>query len=169
MQKTQKKKLTLLDYGELVFKEVFRCCSKCHCVFGSETLGELAPEHSNFGFDIIEFIGRKIFIDYRTEKEVHQALEKRNVKISIREISFLAKKFILYLAQAHKEKEEAVGKLIRAGGGFIVHLDGTCDGASSHFFCVVEEQLKLVLLSRKIPSESAEEIAPILQALKERD
>ena len=167
VQKTQKKKVYLLDYGKLVFNEKFKFCPKCHSIFGSETLRELAPEYSNFSFEIIEFIGKKIFVEYCTEKEVHKALKKRNVKISIREISFLGKKFILYLAQAHKDKEGELGKLIQTNGGYIAHLDSTCDGASPHFFCAVEEQLKLVLLSRKIPSESAEAIIPILQELKE--
>lgn len=56
--------------------------------------------------------------------------------------------------------------MIHLNGGYFVHLDGTCDGASPHMFCALEELLKLVLLARKIPSESAESIIPILEELK---
>ena len=164
-RKTQARKVVLLDFGELLINEKVKFCPDCQSTFGSEQLSELVPEYANFGFEIIEFIGRKLFIDHSTEREVLKALKKRNVKISLREVSFLGKKFILYLAQAHKTKEAEVKELIQRNGGYIVHLDGTCDGASPHFFCAVEELLKLVLISRKIPSESANAIVPILQEL----
>lgn len=157
--------MILLDFGELALKEKVKYCPICKKTFRSEELKMLVPDYSNFGFDVIEFVGRKLFIDYYTEREVLSALNERNVKISLRQISFLGKKFILYLAQAHKSKETEIKGLIQKNGGYIVHLDGTCDGASPHFFCAVEELLKLVLLSRKIPSESIDSIVPILQEL----
>ncbi len=107
-----------------------------------------------------------LFVEHYGEQKVLEALIKRNVLISPKEISVLGKKFILYLARAHKEKETELKGLIQRNGGYVAHLDGTCDGASPHFFCAVEEQLKLVLLSRKIPSESAEAIIPILRDLE---
>jgi hypothetical protein len=107
-----------------------------------------------------------LFIERLTESEVVDALKERNVKICRREVAFLAKKFILYLAAAHKDKESEIKNLIHLNGGYFAHLDGTCDGASPHVFCAMEELLKLVLLSRKIPSESAEAIIPILKELK---
>lgn len=165
VQKTQTRNVTLLDFGDLIFTETVKWCPDCKCVFGSERLKMLAPEYANFGFDVMEFVGKKLFVEDFTESEVLAALKERNVKISPREISFLGKKFILYLAQAHKDKEDEVRELIQKNGGYIVHLDGTCDGASPHFFCAIEELLKLVLLSRKIPSESTEAIIPILQEL----
>ena len=135
-------------------------------MFGSQKLRVLVPEYSNFSYDVIEFIGRKLFTNHLTENDVLQALKERNVKISPSEIAFLGKKYILYLAQAHKEKESAIKGLIQRNGGYIIHLDGTCDGASPHFFCAFEELLKLMLLSRKIPSEAADAIVPILEELK---
>lgn len=166
VQKTQERKVTLLDFGELTFKETFKQCIDCKSVFGSETLRALVPEYSNFGFDVMEFAGRKLFIENYTEDEVFNMITGRNVGISPREIAVLGKKFIIHLALAHKDKESEVREIIQKNGGYIAHLDGTCDGASPHFFCALEEVLKLVLLSKKIPSESAELIIPILQELK---
>ena len=167
MQKTQTKDVVLLDFGELAFNETVKFCPDCGSVFGSEKLRSLVPEYSNIGFDVMEFVGNKLFIEHYTEDKILEALKERNVEISPREISFLGKKFILYLAQAHKNKETEIKGLIQKNGGYIAHLDGTCDGASPHFFCAIEEQLKLVLLSRKIPSESADAIIPILWELEE--
>ncbi len=164
-QKTQKRSVVLLDFGEVLFKETVKYCPSCNGVFGSERLSKLVADYANFSFEIIEFVGRKLFIEHCTEDKVLKALMERNVNISPREISVLGRKFILYLAQAHKDKESEVKGLIQKKGGYIGHLDGTCDGASPHFFCAVEEELKLVLLSRKIPSESIDAITPILRDL----
>lgn len=166
MQKTQNRELILLDVGKVLLKETVKYCADCHCVFGSEKISECVPDYCNFGFEIIEFVGTKFFVEHLTESEVVDALKERNVKICRREIAFLAKKFILYLAEAHKDKESEIKNLIHLNGGYFAHLDGTCDGASPHVFCALEELLKLVLLSRKIPSESAEAIIPILKELK---
>ena len=165
MQKTQERILILLDFGKLIFREKIKYCPDCRSIFGAEQLNELVPEYSNFGFEVIEFIGRQLFIEHHTEKHIREMLGGRNVAISPSQVSFLAKKFILYLAQAHKDKEAELKKLIQKKGGYIVHLDGTCDGDSPHFFCAIEELLQLVLISRKIPSESAEAIIPILREL----
>jgi len=166
VQKTRTRSVILLDFGKVTFNEKVKCCPGCHKTFCSQKLRELVPEYSNFGYDIVEFIGRKLFSDNLTEKEVLQALKERNVMISPSEIAFLGKKFVLYLAQAHKNKESEIKGLVQRNGGYIVHLDGTCDGSSPHLFCALEELLKLVLLSRKIPSESIDAIVSILEELK---
>jgi len=156
----------LLDFGELTFNETVKYCPICDNDFESEKLRRLVPDHANFGFDIIEFVGRKFFIEHYTEDDILEILKERNVQISPREIPVLGRKFVLYLAQAHQNKEAEVRGLIQKNGGYFAHLDGTCDGASPHLFCAVEELLKLVLLSRKIPSESADAIIPILRDLE---
>jgi len=155
-----------LDVGKIHLKETVKYCPDCQCVFGSEKICERVPDYCNFGFEIIEFVGRKLFVERFTECGVVDALKVRNVDICRREVAFLGKKFILYLAEAHKDKESEIKNLIHLNGGYFAHLDGTCDGASPHIFCALEELLKLVLLSRKIPSESAEAITPILKELK---
>ncbi len=166
MQKTQSRNIVLLDVGKIHLRETVKYCPTCKSSFGSEQISGRVPNYCNFGFDIIEFVGRQLFVERFTEDEVVDALKERNVKICRREVAFLGKKFILYLAQAHRDKEAEIKKLIHLNGGYFVHLDGTCDGASPHMFCALEELLRLVLLSRKIPTESAEAIIPILEELK---
>jgi len=166
VQKTQTRKSILLDVGKLFIKETVKYCPDCGEVFGSEDISKRVPDYCNFGFEVIELVGRKLFVERLTEPEIVEVLKERNVEICLREVAFLGRKFILYLAQAHKDKESEIKNLIHLNGGYFVHLDGTCDGASPHVFCALEEFLKLVLLSRKIPTESAEAIIPILKELK---
>lgn len=166
VQKTKPRKGIFLDFGEVWFNQKFKYYAHCECVFNSEELSSLVPEYANFGFDIIEFIGRELFIKNQTESTIVELLKTRNVEISPNEVSYLGKKFILYLAQAHKEKEPEIKRLINLVGGYFIHLDSTCDGGSPHLFCAIEELLRLVLVARKIPSESCESIVPILEELK---
>ena len=51
-------------------------------------------------------------------------------------------------------------------GGYILHLDGTCDGDSPHLVCGLDGLSKIVLNSIKIPSEKADSIVPLLQEIK---
>ena len=166
IQKTKSRKGIFLDFGEVWFKQKFKYCVHCECVFNSEELSSLVPEYANFGFDIIEFIGRELFVKNQTESTIVELLKTKNVAISPNEVSYLGKKFILYLAQAHREKEPEIKHLINLRGGYFIHLDSTCDGDSPHLFCAIEELLRLVLVARKIPSESCESIVPILEELK---
>lgn len=166
IQKTKQRKGIFLDFGTVWFNQKFKYCVGCESVFDSEELNMLVPEYANFGFDVIEFVGRELFIKNQTESEIVRLLKTRNVDISPSEVTYLGKKFILYLAQAHKEKEPEIKHLIHLGGGYFIHLDSTCDGGSPHLFCAIEELLRLVLVARKIPSESCESIIPILEDLK---
>ena len=64
----------------------------------------LVPEFCNFGYDIMEYVGRALFLEHRAVQQIMAALKEKNVTVSDREIAFLGKKFILYLVQAHKDK-----------------------------------------------------------------
>jgi hypothetical protein len=51
-------------------------------------------------------------------------------------------------------------------GGYILHLDGTCEGDSPHLFSCMDEISKIVLGNRKMPTEDSQYIVPLLQRLK---
>jgi hypothetical protein len=56
---------------------------------------------------------------------------------------------------------------MEARGGYILHLDGTCEGASPHLMTGLDEISGIVLHNLKIPSESADNIIPLLERIKE--
>ena len=53
-----------------------------------------------------------------------------------------------------------------ARGGYILHMDGTCEGDSPQLFSCIDEISNLVLGNRKMPSEDSEHIIPLLDELK---
>ena len=123
--KTQKKTLAI---GQFEALEKQRHCSRCGDRYRSEELRSLTPYRGQFGFDVIEYIGRALFVQCRNELAVQAELAARNIPISTSEIGFLGKRFIVYLALAHRECHAAVRQHMAAKGGYILHMDGTCEG-----------------------------------------
>jgi hypothetical protein len=126
----------------------------------------LIPEYCNFGYDIIVFIGESLFLRCRNYQKIRLELQQKNVWISESEIAFLAKKFVLYLGVAHRLAHRKTKKYLRMNGGYILHLDGTCDGGSPHLISVLDGITEIVLDNRKLPSENAGDLIPFLQSIK---
>ena len=53
-------------------------------------------------------------------------------------------------------------------GGYILHVDGTCEGDSPNLFCGLDGISELVLDAIKIPSEKKELLIPLFQRIKEQ-
>jgi len=63
------------------------------------------------------------------------AMAAKNVFISEREVSYLGRKFIIYLALAHRQSRPNLRNLTARKGGYILHVDGTCEGDSPNLYC----------------------------------
>jgi hypothetical protein len=57
---------------------------------------------------------------------------------------------------------------LRGNGGYILHLDGTCEGGGPMLMSTLDSLSQIVLGNRKVPSEKAAEIIPLLQQIKAR-
>jgi len=126
------------------------------------------PHGSKYGFNVLVAVGKMMFIECKNEKQIQSGLKGLNIPISIRQIGYLSKKFIVYLAIAHKESCSRINELFSLRGGYILHLDGTCEGASAHLMSALDEIAQIVLDNVKIPSEKAEQIIPFLQRIRQR-
>lgn len=164
--KTKKRTISTLDIGTVEVIEVVTHCDQCHRSYFSEDLQLLVPQGCKFGFDILIYVGESLFIHHRRDLEIVADLQAKNVFISRREVGELGKKFITYLALAHKEKQPQLRDFFEKRGGYILHLDGTCDGDSPHLIGALDGIENIVLGSVKIPSEKTEQLIPFLEKLK---
>ena len=166
VHKTQSKTVVTLDIGAFTALETCLNCS-CHDeVFGSAELRALVPDRGTFGFDVIVHVGRALFVRCLGVAEVVNELARKNISISKSEVTFLGKKFIAYLAHAHREAKEEIRDAMQKRGGYILHVDGTCEGSSPNLFCGLDELSHLVLDSIKIPSEKKELLVPFFKRIK---
>ncbi len=167
VQKTNPgRRAATLAIGNFIAHETLCYCPACRRVFHSAEFRGLIPEHGNFGYDIIVFIGESLFLRCRNYQEIRVELQRRNIRISESEIAFLAKKFVLYLGVLHRSVQRKTKKYMRLNGGYILHLDGTCDGASPHLISVLDGITEIVLDNKKLPSENSEDLIPFLEGIK---
>ena len=152
--------------GEFNAVETQKKCRHCQAVYGSDELHALTPHGSKFGFDVIEFIGKALFVRCNNESQIRSDLAIRNITISESEIHFLGKRFIVFLMLAHRDCHEELKRHMAQRGGYILHMDGTCEGDSPHLFSCIDGLSNMVLGNRKMPTEDSQYIIPLLQQLK---
>ena len=130
--KTREKKVVTLDLGAFRAKEIMLQCPEDQVLYTSDELKGLTPYRCTFGYDVIVYVGYALFVHCWSDQEITKALAERNISISDREISFWGKKFVTYLALAHRESRQQIRRAMAMRGGYILHLDGTCEGDSPH-------------------------------------
>ena len=157
-----------MDIGTFRAKETVMMCPHGHASFVAEQLRNLVPGKGTFGFDVIVEVGYALFVHCRNNQEVMAKLAAKNVFMSEREVSYLGRKFIIYLAIAHRHSQPRLRSFMTRNGGYILHLDGTCEGDSPNLFCGLDGITELVLDSIKIPSEKKDTLIPFFRGIKEK-
>jgi hypothetical protein len=165
--KTHTKTAATLEIGLVRIHETIKHCDNCFGIYRSDEPRKLVPHGCRSGFSVLVNVGMALFVECKNEKQIQADLKSCNVPISIRQVGYLAKKFIVYLALAHKESCGNIKDLLLSRGGYILHLDGTCDGDSPHLMSALDEIAQIVLDNIKIPSEKADKIIPFLRRIKQ--
>jgi len=169
VQKTRPKTVATLDIGEFAAKEWLLICPECGKIHMSRELQEIVPPLCKFGYDVLVHVGKAAFLHHRTDEEIVRELwSTKNIPISTSEVAYLEKKFVVYLALVHNQGSERIKEAIETRGGYILHMDGTCEGDSPHLMSGLDEISGIVLHNVKIPSESADSIFPFLDRIKAR-
>jgi hypothetical protein len=168
VRKTHSHEVVTLDVGPFMAHETQCFCAHCpdQPISRSEDLNRLVPPKARFGYEIMVYVGIGVFQRHRTAREIVAELAERNVSISLSEIHELAEGLILYLAEAHRESRDRLQAFLKQQGGYLLHLDSTCDGGSVHLMSLLDELSEFVLINAKITSEKTDEIVPILQQAK---
>jgi hypothetical protein len=136
-----------LRIGHFIAHETQGYCPRCadRPIFRSEELHQLVPPRAQYGYDVMEFVGQAMFLRCRNVIEIRRELSERNIRISKREIGYLGQRFIVYLALAHEQNQAKIKQFMNAQGGYILHLDGTCEGDSPHLMSSIDALSKIVL------------------------
>ena len=164
--KTREKKVVTMDIGAFRAKETVLQSQEDRAIYTCQDLKALVPRGCTFGYDVIVYVGYALFVHCHSEKEIIKELAARNISISDREISFLGQKFVTYLAVAHRQSRQQIRKAMEKRGGYILHLDGTCEADSPHLFSGLDGIAELVLENVKLPSERADLLIPFLRRIK---
>jgi hypothetical protein len=156
-----------LEIGFVRVHETIKHCDNCFEIYRSAEPRKLVPHGCRLGFNVLVDVGMALFVECKNEKQIQAQLKNCNIPISIRQVGYLAKKFIVYLALAHRESRGKIKDLLLLRGGYILHLDGTCEGDSPHLMSALDEIAQIVLDNIKIASEKADKIIPFLRRIKQ--
>lgn len=165
VQKTRCKTVKSMN-GPFIAHETMLQCPACLRLFGSEPLLRLVPSRCNVAFDVLVFVGQALFQRYRTTQEIRAELVARNVRLSASEVGYLGRKYIFYLAVAHRRATPRIRQAMRMAGGYILHLDAMHDDDALALMTGIDSMSKIVLANVKVPSEHADHIVPFLRKLK---
>jgi hypothetical protein len=166
VQKTRIRTLNTLHVGRLHARETVLVCETCGQACRSEELRALVPPGANFGYDVMIHAGKALFLRHRNEEEVVAELAERNVQISAREVSLLGTKFITYLAIAQQRCAPDIAADMHGRGGYICHLDATCEGGNPLLMSSIDSLSDIVLGNVKLPAENEAHIVPFLERIK---
>lgn len=164
--KTHERLVSTLHIGKFRAIEVVLKCPDCGKVYRSNELNQIVPPGANFGYDVMVYCGYALLLRSRSEEEVVAELAEKNVLISAREVSLLGNKFVVYLALSHKQCIPDMTKKMFSIGGYICHLDATCEGGTPMLMSSIDSLSKIVLGNIKMPSENEKYIVPFLEDLK---
>ena len=165
--KTRTRTVRTLHVGPFQAREVILLCNACDRTQRSEELCALVPPGANFGYDVMVYAGTALFLRHRNEAEVVAELAQKNVRISPREVSLLGMKFIVYLALAHQRRAPELHADMQTRGGYICHLDATCEGGDPFLMSSIDSLSNIVLGNVKLPAEDEAHIVPFLERLKQ--
>jgi len=167
--KTITREVATFSIGHFIAHETQRYCPSCpeRPVFVSGELHRLVPAGARYAFNVIVYIGQALFVRCRNSKEIRHELGEKNIDISLREIDHLGRRFIVYLALAHEQSQEQLTAFMHSRGGYILHLDGTCEGDSPHLMTSIDECSKIVLGNIKLPTENAAQLIPYLKEIRQ--
>ncbi len=168
--KTRHRTLRTLHLGSFSAHETFLHCTGCSnkTIYAPEQLKDLVPQGCSFGYDVMVFVGKAFFMRHHCTQEIIDQLLSRNVPISSSEVEYLARKFVVHLALAHRRRAPRIKKAMSEKGGYILHLDGTCEGGGPMLMSSLDSISEIVLANVKVPSEKADELIPMLREIKRR-
>lgn len=155
-----------MHIGPFHVHETVKICplKNCRKTYHYTGLDVFLPPGSNFGYDVIAYVGEALWGKSRTPLQIQADLKQRNnLTISESEITLLAKKFVHYVVEAQRDKQAEIKKFLHRGGGFFMYFDAMHPGnGAAHLMCAiaeeVSEKVSMVLGSVKLPTESTETV-----------
>lgn len=137
-------------------------------IFKSKSLERIVAPDCNFAYDAIVEIGKLRHLHHYQVEEIKDAFkQKYNLTISNSGIETLLLKFIIYLSIVHENSSELIKAYIKAQGGYILHLDTTCEGDSPKLASSIDALSGFVLHSARLRSENEQEIVEFLTSIKD--
>ena len=133
----------------------------------SQQLQRIVAPGSTVAYDVLVHVGIARFVECRQTEEIKMDLSRHyGAEIPERTISYLAQKFVAYFQVVHHQSVILLREDMRHRGGYILHIDGTCEEGSQVLLVCLDSLSAQILDSRKIGSENSEEVQEVLEDVR---
>jgi hypothetical protein len=160
-----------IGIGTFIAHETTKYCPQHPHIgsFKSCELPMIVPADSNFAYNVLVEVGKLRFNENRQVAEIQLILlQKHTIKISTSEVEVLINNFLFYLTAVHLQNNDLIKQYIEKQGGYILHLDATCQGDSPKLVSSIDPISGFVLYSAKLKSENKEDLIGFLEEIKSR-
>ncbi len=166
---TKRRKVLTAAYGEFQAKERHGYCPR-HPelpVARSQELERIVAPGANVGYDVVARVGLRRYVECRQCEEIAFELSRQHgIEVPPRTVSYLAQKFVAYFLAVHQDSTTLLRKDMDDRGGYILHIDGTCEEGSRVLLVCMDSLSGQILESRKIGSENEEEVHAVLKDVR---
>ena len=133
----------------------------------SRKLTRIVAPGCKISYDVIARVGLARFLECRQCEEIQVELSRLyGIEIPVRTISELSQKFVAYVQVVHQESIKLLRRAMQQRGGYVLHIDGTCEDGSRVLFVCLDSLSGQVLESCKISSENVEEVEQVLREVR---
>ena len=170
LKTTPSKKVYTLHIGEFRANIKSYQCNKCDDtrIYETDDMEKLVPKNCNYGYDVIIYIGESMFMKHLQAIEIQLLLkQEHNIPISVSEIEYLSKKFIVYIAEIQEKYNFKIIDCMKNNGGYILHLDALGGTGGDRLITGLDSVSDIVLNNAKISSENSIVIKPFLEKIKD--
>lgn len=151
--------------------KVRRCatpeCERFSQAYRPEAEGRWALPQHEFGLDVIALVGSLRYQQHRSVSQIHQVLASKGVSVSERSVSNLLGRYDELVTLAMSDSER-IGKIITGQSQVIIAIDGMQPDVGHEVLWVIREVLSgEILLAKPLLSSSSEDLAQLLQQVKQ--
>jgi len=168
---TKTRTIKAIGIGSFVAHHIIVYCPK-HPELGSwksTDLLKIVPPDSNVAYSVIVQVGKLRFLENLQVAEIQLILLERHcIEVSISEVERLINKFIFYLAAVHQKNNNFINEHIKIQGGYILHIDATCEGDSPKLVLSLDSVSGFILYSVKVKSENKDDLVGFVEEIKKR-
>ncbi len=154
--------------GQPRVRYIEKKCVGCGKVYRPETYHQLVPPLGNYAFDLIVAVGLARFRRQRQNAEIQEELLTRyGLRPPSSTINELAHTFLDCLAATHQARIPQLRKRLEEDGGYVLHVDGTCEPGTDTVFNAVAGNRGWTLAGAKMSGEDVKQIAGLLRRCEE--
>ena len=155
--------------GEPHLRHHVKGCPRCKRVYRYEHIDMLVPPAANYAYDVVAEVGKGRFLQHWQSPQITQRFaEEHERDLPSGDIHHLAHAFLDGLAAVHEQHSESIAALIRCNGGWVCHLDGTCEAGTEVLFAIIDELTGLTLGTARMPTENAKDIQQLVDHCVQR-